>query len=125
MICCRRACLVCAIVGFSALATRPGWSQTPPPAPQAKPAQTPPPKPVNPFENVPEAKPQTPPATPQPAPAQQPKLEAPKPTEAPKPVQPGSQVIESIEFRGARRVPQDTLRAQLASRKGDIFNEEI
>ena len=33
-------------------------------------------------------------------------------------------VIEAIEFRGSRRVPQDTLRAIIFSRKGDIYNED-
>ena len=125
MIVCRRACLVCAMTGLLVLGGLPAWAQTPPPAQPPKPAQTPPtppPKQQNPFENVPQAKPQTPPQTP----AQQPppKLEAPKPTETPKPVQPGAQVIEDIQFRGARRVPQDTLRAQLFSKRGDLYNEE-
>src|ERR1019366_3075598 len=79
-------------------------------------------KPPNPFETVPEsAQPQqTKPA--QPAP-QQPALEAPKPAEQPK-AQPGGQVIEAIAFPGARRVPQDTLRALISTKKGDIYNEE-
>ena len=38
--------------------------------------------------------------------------------------QPSGQVIEAIEFRGARRVPQDTLRALISTKKGDIFNED-
>src|SRR5665213_2740447 len=33
-------------------------------------------------------------------------------------------VIEAIDFRGSRRVPQDTLRALIFSRKGDVYNEE-
>ena len=33
-------------------------------------------------------------------------------------------VVEAIEFRGSRRVPQDTLRALISTRKGDILNEE-
>ena len=33
-------------------------------------------------------------------------------------------VIESIEFRGARRVPQDTLRALIFTKKGDKYDEE-
>lgn len=35
-----------------------------------------------------------------------------------------SGVIESIEFRGVRRIPQDTLRALLASKPGDMTSEE-
>src|ERR1039458_4024383 len=58
----------------------------------------------------------------QPAP-QQPALEAPNPAEQPK-AQPGGQVIEAIAFPGARRVPQDTLRALISTKKGDIYNEE-
>jgi outer membrane protein insertion porin family len=34
------------------------------------------------------------------------------------------QRIEGIEFRGLRRVPQDTMRAALHTRVGDILNEE-
>src|SRR5207245_6400214 len=33
-------------------------------------------------------------------------------------------VVEMIEFRGARRVPQDTLRALIMTKKGDIYNED-
>ncbi|MGA2270819.1 MAG: outer membrane protein assembly factor BamA [Bryobacteraceae bacterium] len=102
--------------------------QTPPSQP--KPAQPPPgapPQPQkNPFENVPvgqEGAPQQPaqPPTQQPRPGQ-PQLEAPKPVEAVKP--PSGEVIEAIEFRGARRVPQDTLKALIVSKAGDIFSEE-
>ena len=51
-------------------------------------------------------------------------MEAPKPAlEVAKP-QTGD-VVEAIEFRGSRRVPQDTLRALISTRKGDIFNEEV
>jgi outer membrane protein insertion porin family len=84
------------------------------PAPPAQQPPPPQPKPPNPFENVP-----TGPAQP----------EAPKP--APKsevrqaqPGQPIDDVIESIEFRGARRVPQDTLKALIYSKVGDRYNEE-
>src|ERR1700733_14034396 len=83
------------------------------PAPQA-------PRPANPFENVPQS----------PGP-QAPKPEAPK-TEAPKPAAPGAQpaaappenIIEDIIFRGARRVPQDVLRLQIMSKKGDPFDKD-
>ncbi|HLN00148.1 MAG TPA: outer membrane protein assembly factor BamA [Bryobacteraceae bacterium] len=108
----------------------PAWSQnqSPPPqqqaggqakpAEQAKPAQQP--APANPFENVQPAAPQ------QQKPAQpgQPQLEAPKPApEAPAPT--AANVIEDIQFRGARRVPLDSLRAQTANtKKGDIYNED-
>ncbi len=50
----------------------------------------------NPFETIPPA-----------AQAQQPAV--------------GSNVIEGIEFRGARRIPQDTLRLIIFSRAGDVL----
>jgi outer membrane protein insertion porin family len=58
-----------------------------------------------------------------PNPAQQ--LEAPKP-EAPKPQALSGQVIAGIEFRGARRTPQDTLKAQIEPylKSGDVYDEE-
>jgi outer membrane protein assembly factor BamA len=34
------------------------------------------------------------------------------------------QVIEGIEFRGLRRMPQATMRATLHSKVGDIYSEE-
>jgi outer membrane protein insertion porin family len=105
----------------------------------------------NPFENIPQTVPGTPaptrppaapaptapaPATPTPAapatpanPAvQAPQFENPVPTPA-NPPTPGAatlapDVIEAIEFRGSRRVPQDTLRAMIFSRKGDVYNED-
>lgn len=123
---CRRACLAPVVVGLCAVQLAiPVWSQAPAaPSPgQAKPAPEQK-KQVNPFESVPEAPaapqaPQGPPA----APGQKPQLEAPKPAEAPK-VQPSGQIIEAIEFRGARRVPQDTLRALIYSKRGDIYHED-
>lgn len=95
-----------------------------PPAPQGQPQ---PQRPANPFENVPTpAEPppagQQPPAPGAPSQPRQPQLEA--PPRAPGPAQPSGQVIESIEFRGARRVPQDTLRVLIYSKVGDIFNQE-
>ncbi|MCC6343836.1 MAG: outer membrane protein assembly factor BamA [Bryobacterales bacterium] len=90
--------------------------------------QAPPPKPApqqkkaNPFEAVPEA---AQPETPQAKPGQaKPVLETPKAAEgAPKP---GAveNVIEAIEFRGSRRVPQDTLRALIFSKKGDKVDDD-
>src|ERR1700689_1309277 len=81
------------------------------PAPQAAPAKPQPPAAQppknNPFETIPEA---TEPAPPPAAPAGQPPAAQPaKPgVEAARPFE---DVVESIEFRGVRRVPQDTLRA--------------
>ena len=59
---------------------------------------------------------------------QTPTAPAQPPPSTPRTVSPGAppeNVIESIEFRGTRRVPQDTLRAQIVTRKGDPYNEEI
>ena len=106
----------------------------------------------NPFENIPQTTPGTParppatplpsnplapvpaaPATPAPAapanPAvQTPQFENPVAPAQVNPATPGEtlapDVIESIDFRGARRVPQDTLRAMIFSRKGDVYNED-
>src|SRR5580658_5805075 len=115
MICYRRACLSKVLLCFCAAMAATALAQNPP-APQQPAPQQPPPtqekKPQNPFETVPEQAPpeQTKPAPPAP---QQPVLEAPKPAEQPK-AQPGGQVIEAIDFRGARRVQQDTLRALIS-----------
>src|SRR5271165_2514725 len=104
----------------------PAQSQGQTPAQPAKPPQQqpPPPRKPNPFETVPTAAPE-------------PKQEAPKP-QAPATPNPAVQtapnvnpnaappdnVIEALEFRGARRVPQDTLRALVTSKKGDNYDEE-
>ena len=101
--------------------TPPATPQAQPPAtPQAQPPTTPPaqaPKPApGGFENVPTQ--QTQPKPPQ--------LETPRQAPA-TPQQPGSgKVIAGIDFRGARRTPQDTLKAQIEAyvRTGDIYNEE-
>lgn len=117
------------------------WAQETAPAQPAKPQQTAPPKPaepkkVNPFETIPQS---TPPATaPETAPAKPaapPTLERPaSATEAapakPQPAKPAEagappqDVIEAIEFRGARRVPQDTLRALIFTKKGDKYDPD-
>src|ERR1700677_1055111 len=83
-----------------------------------------PPKPPNPFETVPEGKEEPKPA--QPAQPVQPTPPAATP-EAPRAIRPGQppeNVIEAIEFRGARRVRQDTLQALIYTKKGDRFDEE-
>ena len=119
MICYRRACLSIALLCFCAAIASIAWAQNPPAPQQPPPAQPPPTqekKPQNPFETVPET--QTKPGEPQ-----QPVLEAPKPAEQPK-AQPGGQVIEGIEFRGQRRVPVDTMRQTITTKKGDIYNVE-
>ena len=106
------------------------------PAPQQQPAQpqnqtTPPPpqkkQAPSPFETVPEtAEPKPPAAQAQPPQKkdQGPALEAPKPTDEAK-AAPADDVIEAVEFRGARRVPQDTLRAIIATRKGEKVDPEV
>jgi len=90
-------------------------AQAPPqPPPQEKKQQSP-------FEAVPRAaEPAKPPAAPQ---APKPQLETPKAAEA-APAPPGD-FVEAIEFRGARRVPQDTLRAMIFTKKGDKYDEEV
>jgi outer membrane protein insertion porin family len=97
--------------------------------PEQKPAQTPPqtPAPRNPFENVPQS---TQPPAQQPPPRLQPPTTAPSqpPPSAPRTTSAGAppeNVVENIEFRGTRRVPQDTLRQQIVTKKGDAFNEDI
>ncbi|HWQ55621.1 MAG TPA: outer membrane protein assembly factor BamA [Bryobacteraceae bacterium] len=122
---CRRSSLSPFAVYLCAVGLVPVWAQTPAdPAPatpgQTKPAPAPSPKPANPFESIPEA-----PAQQAPKPAEpKPQFETPKPAEPGKPVAAEGQVIEVIEFRGARRVPQDTLRALIYTKRGDLYNEE-
>lgn len=92
-------------------------SETPNPADQ-KPADTkqaPPP-----FEKVPETKEPEKPAPQQP---QAPKPEAAKPAER-APAGEVTSIVEAIEFRGARRVSQDTLKALIFTKKGDAVDEE-
>jgi outer membrane protein insertion porin family len=91
-------------------------------AQQAPPPQQP--KQPNPFESVPEAAPPPKPAKQPSTPSQaQPKLETPGTIPGPK-VAGRQDVIEAIEFRGARRVPQDTLRAMIFSKRGDRYDPE-
>ncbi|HEY7391151.1 MAG TPA: POTRA domain-containing protein, partial [Bryobacteraceae bacterium] len=124
---------ICAWITGSLAAQQqaPAPSPQQPPAGQANPpAQpgTPQQRPPNPFENVPEPGRAPAQGQQQAPPAQTPQLEAPKPAPTvanPAPRPPGGQqAIEAIEFRGARRVPQDTLRALIYSKAGDIYNEE-
>ena len=131
----RRLRLVVIPACFCALSLSPALlaQQQPPAQPPAQPQQqTPPatpPKP-SPFETIPTAPQPAPPAAtpttpaaPAARPAQRPQLETPKHEAAP-PVNLNGQTIESFEFRGAKRVPQDTLKALILSKPGDIYNEE-
>jgi len=100
--------LICPLTILSssvAMAQQPPASEEPPAAAQ------------NPFESVPEVQAPEPakPESPQqpPSPFERPGEQA---EEAPAEVE---DVIEVIEFRGARRVPQATLRAMVFSKKGD------
>ncbi len=77
-----------------------------PPQPQTPPQQ----KPPNPFENVPEA-------------PQKPTPQNPNVQEA-KPAAVGQNIIETVEFRGQHKVPQDTLRALIVTKKGDVYDED-
>jgi outer membrane protein insertion porin family len=75
-----------------------------------------PPEQQNPFENVPETQkpqPNQPPATPPPGGVQE-----------VKPTAFGENVVEEVQFRGQRKVPQDTLRGLIFTKKGDVYDEE-
>ena len=118
------ALAVCLFCSFGVSLVSQLSAQQPAPAPQQQPAQQAPPQPApqnpqpqpatpqnkNPFEQVPV----------EPVPA--PKTQAPKP-EATTPGQ-VPDVVEDVEFRGARRVPQSTLRAMIYTKKGDTYNED-
>jgi outer membrane protein insertion porin family len=41
-----------------------------------------------------------------------------------KPAPVGANIIEAVDFRGQRKVPQDTLRALIYTKKGDTFDED-
>ena len=82
---------------------------------QAPPAK---PRPQSPFETVPQTQ-EPPPAKP----AKPQQFEAPKPA-AEEPPAKLEDIVEAIEFRGARRIPQDTLRAIIFTKKGDRFDTE-
>jgi outer membrane protein insertion porin family len=103
--------------------------QQPKTAPATPPAQQPqqqPARPANPFETIPTAPAAQPPATPPPPTPQQqrPALES-APTVGQPVANPSGEVIEAFEFRGAKRVPQDTLKSLIASKAGDIYSPEV
>jgi len=121
-----RPVVICAaLVSFGLFLQGAPQAQQAPPrpaeAPQQQPAPQQPKKPT-PFESLP----QTPAEAPKPP--QQPPIQ----TVAPKPDvqrttqsgEPPENIIEAFEFRGARRVRQDTLSALIFSKKGDRYDEE-
>ncbi len=108
-------CLLAAAFLIFSSAVPKSSAQQPPSEP--KPAQQP--KPASPFETVPQSKEQVP-APPKP----ESPFERPTTPEEPKPPAEMQDVVEAIEFRGARRVPQDTLRALIFTKPGDRFDEE-
>src|SRR5689334_2176361 len=81
--------------------------QQPAPAPAAPQQQPTPARPASPFETIPSSPETQPPAA---TPQQRPQLEAP-PVGAQPAAVPNGEAIEAVEFRGAKRVPQDTLKA--------------
>ena len=90
---------------------QPQQQQKPPQPPPNQPQQKPPAAP-NPFENVPEA-----PAKPTPT-------NPPTGIQEAKPAPIGANIIEEIDFRGQHKMPQDTLRALIFTKKGDTYDEE-
>jgi outer membrane protein insertion porin family len=104
----------------AAQAAAPAGQQAPQTAPaKPQPPATQPPK-NNPFETIPES---TEPAPAPAAPAVQPPAAQPAKPGA-ETARPFEDVVESIEFRGVRRVPQDTLRALIFTKVGDKLDEE-
>lgn len=107
---------------------QPAPAQAPAQSQPAAPAETPPKQEQNPFQNVPQATPQppAPPAPAQPAPAPpaapgQPPLQT--VPQGPETVKPSGEIVESVGFRGVRRVPQDMLKALMYTKPGDVYNE--
>src|ERR1700722_11353377 len=103
--------LLASVLCFAVLLLSIGVRQA---AAQQQQPQQQPPKPPNPFETVPQGpvEPKPAPAPPPAQPAQQPATPGAgqEPARAARPGQPPpDNVIEAIEFRGARRVRQDTL----------------
>ncbi len=83
------------------------------PPTQRPPTQTPPTqRPTNPFENVPVA------------PEKPAQPTAPSTTQEAQPTALGPNIIEEVQFRGQHKVPQDTLRALIYTKKGDVYDEE-
>jgi outer membrane protein insertion porin family len=118
---CLRAWVLCSVVVLPLAGVRQAAAQNPQ-NPQQQPAQQPPPKAPSPFETVPQSPAEAP--KPAPPPAQPTVQPAPQAPQATRPGQPPENIIAAINFRGARRVRQDTLQALIFSKKGDKFDEE-
>ena len=115
-------CLWVLFVCACCLTARAQSQPAPPQQPNPQQQQQQPPQ-QNPFESSPQTPEKAPPPTPKPAAPEGQK--APFETApAPPPAAPNMGVIEAIEFRGARRVPQDTLKAMIFSKKGDRYDPE-
>jgi outer membrane protein insertion porin family len=124
---CLRAWVLYSVVILSLVGVRRAAAQNQQSPQQQPPQQQPPPKPPNPFETVPLGQEEAPKPA-QPAQPAQPSVAVPATPSAPRatlPGQPPANVIEAIEFRGARRVRQDTLQALIVSKKGDRLDEEV
>ena len=89
-------------------------NQQKPPAPEPKKQQQ------NPFENIPAAPEKTQPA---PAPSPTPTTPPPGGISEVKPATIDENIVEEVQFRGQRKVPQDTLRGLVFTKKGDIFDK--
>ena len=86
--------------------------------PKQQPAPKPQQPPQNPFENVPETpqnQPKNPPTNP---------VTPPNGIQEAKPVVIAENMIEEVQFRGQKKVPQDTLRALIFTKKGDVYDED-
>uniref|UniRef100_Q01SH6 Outer membrane protein assembly factor BamA n=1 Tax=Solibacter usitatus (strain Ellin6076) TaxID=234267 RepID=Q01SH6_SOLUE len=117
-------CMMSVSPSMVAQQPQPPAQQQPPTPPQQPPATPPAQQKANPFETIPTAPAATQPTAPpaQPPAGQRPQLEAPK--QVTETANLNGQVIEAFEFRGAKRVPQDTLKALIISKPGDLYNEE-
>ena len=109
---------IAAVIDDSAEPAQAQQQPAPPPQqPQSptQPSQQNPPAPApsqNPFENVPTA------------PEKPSQANNPSNIQEAKPASVGENIIEGVEFRGQHKVPQDTLRALIYTKKGDVFDEE-
>jgi outer membrane protein insertion porin family len=115
-------CFLLALVITGPLEGQSAAQQTPPADPPKPPAA----KPASPFESVPQTTEQAKPKPPGPFESVPATPEAAKPAEEEAPLSPDEvpDVVEAIEFRGARRVPQDTLRALIFTKAGDRYDPQ-